>query len=572
MAVSMEEKLGNLLVKDGVIKAEDLQKALETQKASKERKSLGRILMDMGISDELEIAAALGKQLNVPFITLSNYEIESEVLQSIPSEIVTKYNIVPVDRTGDTLTVALPDPHNIYILDELRLLTRCQIVPVISFENDILETIERYFKEDDNGGANLEEMMDEMSDKDIEVIQESEEEDDMDLTAQVNDAPVIKLVNAIVMEAIRNRASDIHVEPYEKILRLRYRVDGVLAQQPSPPKRFQNAILSRIKILSEMDIAEKRLPQDGRFRVRYDNKDIDFRVNTIPTPHGEKIVIRILDQSNLMLDLTDLGFTKEELTRFNAEIHKPWGMILVTGPTGSGKSTTLYSALSTINDPALNISTIEDPVEYSLPGINQVAAREDIGLTFAEGLRAFLRQDPDVIMVGEIRDLETVEVAVKAALTGHLVFSTLHTNDAPSTISRMANMGVEPFLITASLNLIVAQRLVRRICKRCGHSFTPPEDLRLSLGVQDPAVEFSKGDGCDECKDSGFRGRVALYELMRMNDELREAVLQGSSTTQLKKIAIKGGMRSLRGSGVEKVLAGVTTAEEVIGATVSDDS
>ncbi|MFW6255532.1 MAG: type IV-A pilus assembly ATPase PilB, partial [Candidatus Sumerlaeota bacterium] len=533
--------------------------------------SLGKILMEMGVATEWDIAATLGKQLNVPFITLSQYEIDQEVLESIPKEIILKYNIVPVDKTGDTLTVALPDPNNIFILDELRLLTKCQIVPVISFENDIRETINRYFSGDSEEGGNLEQMLDEISDKNMEIVQDSDDDDDVDLNAQVNDAPVIKLVNAIISEAIRNHVSDIHVEPYEKKLRLRFRQDGVLIERPSPPKRFQNAIISRIKILSEMDIAERRLPQDGRFRVRFEGKDVDFRVNSIPVANGEKIVIRILDQGNLMLNLTDLGLEEDEMSKLTTEIHKPWGMVLVTGPTGSGKSTTLYSALTTINKPTINISTIEDPVEYQLPGINQVAAREEIGLTFAEGLRAFLRQDPDVVMVGEIRDLETVEVAVKAALTGHLVFSTLHTNDAPSTINRMINMGVEPFLITASLNLVVAQRLVRRICSECREEYEPHEDMKQLIGITDSDSKFYKGEGCNVCSGTGYKGRVALYEMMTVTDNLRDKIIEGVSSTQLKRIAIQEGMQSLRLAGIRKVKAGVTTIEEVVGATVADD-
>jgi type IV pilus assembly protein PilB len=569
MPISMEEKLGQILVKDGVVSAEDLKKALENQRETGQ--SLGKILMEMGVANEWDIAATLGKQLNVPFITLSQYDIDPHVLESIPKEIILKYNIVPVDKTGDTLTVALPDPNNIFILDELRLLTKCQIVPVISFENDIRETINRYFNKGGDDGANLEQMLDEMSDKNMEIVQDSKD-DDEDLTAAVNDAPVIKLVNAIISEAIKNRVSDIHIEPYEKELRLRYRQDGVLIKRSSPPKRFQNAIISRIKILSEMDIAERRLPQDGRFRVRFEGGDVDFRVNSIPVANGEKIVIRILDGGNLMMNLGDLGLEKEELDKFAREIEKPWGMVLVTGPTGSGKSTTLYSALTTINKPTINISTIEDPVEYQLPGINQVAAREDIGLTFAEGLRAFLRQDPDVIMVGEIRDLETVEVAVKAALTGHLVFSTLHTNDAPSSINRMLNMGVEAFNITAALNLIVAQRLVRRICRDCKDELTPTEEIKKLIGIRDADAKFYKGEGCPTCNDTGFKGRVALYELLVMNDRLREKVIEGVSSTQLKRVAIEEGMRTLRGSGISKIRAGVTTIEEVLGTTVSDEN
>jgi type IV pilus assembly protein PilB len=460
----------------------------------------------MGVATKWEIAAALGKQLNVPFITLSQYEIERDVLESIPRDIVMKYKIVPVDRTGDTLTVALPDPSNIFILDELRLLTKSQIVPVISFETDIEKAIGRYFKAPEEKGIKLEDMMTEMKESDMEILQqEGLDDEEMDLSIQINDAPVIRLVNAIISEAIRMRASDIHIEPYEKELRLRYRLDGVLTSQASPSKAWQNAIISRLKILSEMDIAEKRLPQDGRFRVRMDGKDVDFRVNTIPVPHGEKVVIRILDQGNLMLDLSRLGLTQEEIEKFNREIHKPWGMCLVTGPTGSGKSTTLYSALSTINDPTINISTAEDPVEYQLPGINQVAVNEKIGLSFATALRAFLRQDPDVIMVGEIRDLETAEIAIKAALTGHLVFSTLHTNDASSSVSRMVNMGVEPFLVAASLNMIVAQRLVRRICASCKKPTNRPRSCARPSALRIPTRCFPGAPGATSAAIAGTR-------------------------------------------------------------------
>jgi type IV pilus assembly protein PilB len=565
----MERKLGDLLVKDGIVTQDQLDSAVKKQKETNQ--SLGRILMETGAASEWEIAAALGKQLNVPFITLSQYEIERQVLESIPRDIVMKYNIVPVDRTGDTLTVALPDPNNIFILDELRLLTKCQIVPVISFETDIQEAIQRYYGKDD-GATALDDMLKEMSDHDMEIVQSSEDDDDLDLSVQVNEAPIIKLVNAIISEAIRCRASDIHVEPYERDLRLRYRVDGVLQEQPSPPKRFQNAILSRIKILAEMDIAEKRMPQDGRFRVRMDGQDIDFRVNSIPTPNGEKIVIRILAKASLM-SLEDLGFDEEEKRKFTEQIRKPWGMVLVTGPTGSGKSTTLYSALTTINTPTKNISTIEEPVEYQLHGINQVQARYDIGLTFAEGLRAFLRQDPDIIMVGEIRDPETVEVAIKAALTGHLVLSTLHTNDAPSSITRLINMGVEPFLVTSSLNMVVAQRLVRRICRECRESFTPTSELIGQIGMQeDTTTEFYRGAGCAECRDTGYKGRVALYEIMVLTDAMRDKIIEGISTTSLKQMAMREGMRTLRGSGILKIVQGVTTLEEVLSTTVSDSA
>jgi type IV pilus assembly protein PilB len=569
MAAVMDRKLGQLLVKDNLISGADLETALERQKSSKG--SLGRILSEMGIVNEWEIAAALGKHLNVPFITLSQYEIDPEIVRSIPRDIARKYRIVPVDRMGDVLTVALSDPSNIYVLDELRLLTKCQIVPVISFETDINEAIEQYYNDEHNSGQ-LEEMLKEINDRDLEIIRDGDGDEDLDLTIKEDDAPVVNLVSAIIQGAIQQGASDIHFEPLEKAMRLRYRIDGVLHERPSPPKKFQNAIISRIKIVSNMDIAEKRLPQDGRFKIRFEGgRPIDFRVNSLPTAHGEKIVIRILDQANLMLDLTHLGFEPDELGKFEEQIRRPWGMVLVTGPTGSGKSTTLYSSLATINDPGKNIITIEEPIEYQLHGINQVAARPDIGLTFANGLRAFLRQDPDIIMVGEIRDLETAEIAVKAALTGHLVLSTLHTNDAPSTIGRLTNMGVERYLVTGSLNMVVAQRLVRRVCKACAESFVPPKEMREAVGLLDDSADFRRGRGCNTCNNTGYKGRVALYEIMTLTDTLREMIVEGASVAKLKRKAIEEQMRTLRMSGVRKIAEGVTTIEEVVSATMSDE-
>lgn len=575
MATAMEKKLWDLLIQDKIVSPQDLETALQKQKETGQ--SLVRTLIDMGAVSEWEMAATLGKQLNVPFITLSHYEIEPDILKSIPIEIVQKYRIIPVDRTDNVLTVALSDPTNIYLLDELKLLTKCQIVPVISFESDINEAIARYYAP--QSGTSFEESLKDITDEDVNVMNQQDDltmdevaDDNTDIGLQADDAPVVQLVNQMVAEAIKMRASDIHVEPYEKILRLRYRVDGVLHEMAPPPKKFQNAIISRIKILSDLDIAEKRLPQDGRFRVRLHDKVIDFRVSSCPIQNGEKIVIRILDQSNLQVQLTELGFDQEDLTKFEVEINKPWGMAIITGPTGSGKSTTLYSALSTINDPAYNIVTIEDPVEYQLKGINQVNAQSEIGLTFAAGLRSFLRQDPDIIMVGEIRDLETCEIAIKAALTGHLVLSTLHTNDAPSSINRMTNMGVEPFLITASLNMIVAQRLVRKICKDCREEYAPSEQMLEALQVTIKGGEiFCRGAGCPTCNRSGYKGRLALYEVLVMNDNLRNAVVANMPPNELKKLAIREGLKTLRMSGVRKVLDGRTTIEEVLGNTIADD-
>ncbi|HPS01318.1 MAG TPA: ATPase, T2SS/T4P/T4SS family, partial [Candidatus Sumerlaeota bacterium] len=470
------ERLGDLLLKKGAITSENLKTALSYQRSTKEK--LGLILLEMGVTSEEDLAEALGFQFDLPFVMVSKEEVEPQALSIIPREVALKHQILPMRVQGNELTVAISDPSNVFLLDELRMLTQMRIHAVISFNTDITRALYRYYGVPLETPGSVDEILSQMDDGQVEVIQrydDFDEDDEVDSSARVGDAPIIKLVNAIIFEAIRARASDIHVEPFDTTVRLRYRIDGVLQQRPDLPRSHQNAIISRIKILSGMDIAEKRLPQDGRFRVRSGGTSVDLRVNTVPTPSGEKVVLRLLDQSNLMVNLESLGFMSDDLARFQKEIHKPWGMCLVTGPTGSGKSTTLYSALSSLNTPGKNINTVEDPVEYRLPGIIQVAANENIGLSFASALRAFLRQDPDIIMVGEIRDLETAQVAVKAAQTGHMVFSTLHTNDASSAISRLSNMGVEPFLISGSLNMVVAQRLVRRICKHCKEFYEPSE-------------------------------------------------------------------------------------------------
>ena len=568
MVTTREKTLGEMLVVDNVITREQFEDALKKQEES--GSSLGSILVDMNYATEWELAAALGKQLNVPFITLSHYEIDPDILKSIPEEIVKKYKIVPVDKTGKTLTVALADPSNVYLLDELKLVTKCNILPVISFESDIEEAIHKYYGSDNN----MDEMIKEITQQDLEIIRSSEEgsEEELDLETSPNDAPVIQLVNLVVEEALKMRASDIHIEPYEKTLRVRYRIDGALREMSTPPKKMQNAIISRIKILSQLNIAERRLPQDGRFKIRKDNRNIDFRVSIIPTVFGEKVVMRILDQGALMLDLTDLGFDESELKIFEKYIRRPYGMVLITGPTGSGKSTTLYSALSTINDPKKNINTIEDPVEYQLKGINQVQVKPEIGLNFADGLRSFLRQDPDIIMVGEIRDLETAEIAIRAALTGHLVLSTLHTNDAPSTINRLANMGIESYLVTASLLMVVAQRLVRKICDRCKEEFKPTDEMLQSFSLTgDKKYKFYRGRGCDRCSGSGYRGRIAIYEVMDITDDLRALILRGASNVEIKKYAVEHNMRTLRMSGIQKVIQGITTFDEILTITASDN-
>ncbi len=586
MATAMERRLGEMLIKDKVITKEDLESAINKQ--AETRRSLGHVLIDMGLASEWEMAAALGKQLNVPFITLSHYEIDRQVLNALPADIVKKYKIVPVDKTGDTLTIALSDPSNIYLLDELKLLTKTEIIPVISFESDISEAITRYYPDGvGSNGTAIDEALKEITDQDVgaavrdaieaDVLElsvgEDEEQDEDTGEDEVNDAPVIQLVNMIISEAIKMGASDIHIEPFEKKLRLRYRVDGVLHEMTQPPKKFQNAIVSRIKILSELDIAERRIPQDGRFRVKVSGRPIDFRVSTLPVVYGEKVVMRILDQGNLMLNLEDLGFEAHIKEKFEEAILRPWGMCLITGPTGSGKSTTLYSALSRINDPTKNISTCEDPVEYNLPGVNQVMAKPEVGLTFAAALKSFLRQDPDIIMVGEIRDLETGAIAIKAALTGHLVMSTLHTNDAPSTVQRLVNMGIEDFLIAACLNLVEAQRLARRICKNCRKEYKPDESELKILNV--PEEDWAdtmlyRGAGCETCRQSGYKGRVGLYEVMSVTEAMKESIMSGATTGQFKKLAIEEGMESMRMAAAKKVLQGVTTIPQLVELTMED--
>jgi type IV pilus assembly protein PilB len=578
MGSELERKLGQYLVEDGIITEEVLDACLAGAKAK--GVSLGRVLTENNHTTEWEMASSFGKKLNVPFITLANYEIDQSILNAIPPDIIRKYNIVPVDKTGDTLTIALADPSNIYILDELRLLTNCDIVPVISFEADIHEAIDRYYGQMDDEAEDIapinetdieailaEEFGDEESG---EYLDMNDDEDPDDEEAQ--SAPVIQLVNAIIVQAIKMGASDIHIEPYEKSLRVRYRVDGTLQEVGrQPPKKWQNAMTSRIKIISELDIAERRVPQDGRFKYKVKGKAIDFRVSVCPVAYGEKVVMRLLDSSNLKLDLADLGFEPEPLEIFQRQIFEPYGMCLVTGPTGSGKSTTLYSALSTINDPTKNISTVEDPVEYQLRGINQVNVRSDIGLTFAAGLKSFLRQDPDIIMVGEIRDLETASIAIKAALTGHLVLSTLHTNDAPSTISRMTNMGVESFMVCAAVNCVLAQRLVKRICPDCKQEYTPSEEEKASIGLAGYEATFAQGAGCDSCFGSGMKGRLALHEVMDITHDLRDMIAEAPTTNQLKRAAIASGMLTLRMIGTRKVLQGVSTVAEVLGATANDE-
>jgi type IV pilus assembly protein PilB len=582
-------RIGELLLKEKRISPEQLQEALNYQKANGGK--LGFNLVKLGFVKDEELTALLSKQYGVPSINLAQFEIDPAVIKLIPAETAQKYQIIPLSRTGATLTIAMTDPTNVFAMDDIKFMTGYNVEPVVASETAVMESISRYYTVAKmaapaggslGGGSSALDLatksIEEMSiagDEDVEVLSDLEEISAESLEKQGGEAPIIKLVNVVLMSAIQKGASDIHIEPYEKEFRVRYRIDGILYNIMSPPMKMRDAITSRIKIMAKLDIAEKRLPQDGRIKIRFadngNSKDIDFRVSCLPTLFGEKIVMRILDKDKLMLDMTKLGFEQESLTRFEAAINKPWGMVLVTGPTGSGKTNTLYSSIARINTPETNIMTAEDPVEFNLPGINQVQVRENIGLNFAAALRSFLRQDPNIILVGEIRDFETAEIAVKAALTGHLVLSTLHTNDAPSTINRLMNMGIEPFLVASSVNLICAQRLVRRICTKCKvEQPMAPQALMQAGFTAEMAKDVMpmKGSGCEKCNNTGYKGRVGLYEVMDITDELRELVLVGASGLELRRKAIEEGMLTLRMSGLRKVKDGLTTIEEVARETV----
>ena len=561
-------RLGELLVREKLISLQQLRQAQDEQNRSGQ--ALGYTLQKLGFLSDTEITNFLSQQYRVPTINLEEYEIDADIVKLVQKEQCERHKVLPVSRAGSSLVVAMADPTNLNAIDDLKFLTGFNIEPVIASEAAILAAIERYY----NVGPSYEEVMAGFDETEIEVKGDDEELNLMELEKQSEDAPVVKLVNMILLNAIKKGASDIHVEPYEKKLRVRYRVDGVLIEEMTPPMKLKAAIASRLKIMSQLDIAERRLPQDGRIKLKLGKgREMDFRVSVLPTLWGEKIVLRLLDKGNLQLDMTKLGFDVGPLKDFKWAIDQPWGMVLVTGPTGSGKTTTLYSALSELNKVAHNISTAEDPVEYNLHGINQVQMHDEIGLNFAMSLRSFLRQDPDIIMVGEIRDFETAEIAVKAALTGHLVLSTLHTNDAPATIFRLLNMGVEPFLITASVNLVLAQRLARKICVDCKQPYQVEHKALKDIGFTDEQIagaKLMKGVGCRTCNNTGYKGRVALYEVMRFSDSLKEMVLGGSSAAELKMAAIKGGMLTLRMSGITKVLDGVTTTEEILRVTMSD--
>ena len=577
----MSSKIGDLLVKENLITQQQLKEALEYQRVHGGR--LGHCLIKLGFVTDDEITAILSRQYGVPSINLSFFDVDPGVVKLIPVETAQKYQIMPLSRVGSTLTIAMIDPTNVFAMDDIKFMTGFNIEPVVASETAIRESIDKYYGT--THSIELKKVMEDIAivdpkltdgdDTSLEVASEEEAIDLEGLEQAAEEAPIVKLVNLVLSNAVKRGASDIHLEPYEKEFRVRFRIDGVLNAVMNPPLKLKDAITSRLKIMAKLDISEKRLPQDGRIKIKMKNegkaKDLDFRVSVLPTLYGEKVVLRLLDKDNLMLDMTRLGFEPDPLKRFEAAILKPYGMVLVTGPTGSGKTNTLYSSIARLNKIDTNIMTAEDPVEFNLAGINQVQMKEQIGLNFAAALRSFLRQDPNIILVGEIRDFETAEIAVKAALTGHLVLSTLHTNDAPSTISRLMNMGIEPFLVATSVHLICAQRLIRRVCKDCKEEMATPPQALVDAGFSPAEAKkliTYRGKGCQTCNGTGYKGRVGLYEVMEINDDLRELILIGASGIELKKKAVENGMITLRGSGLQKLRDGVTTMEEVLRETV----
>ncbi len=571
----MSQRLGDLLVKEKVITLEQLEQATKLQKEARLR--LASALVKLGFLSDEDVTNFLSRQYGVPAINLSYFEIDPAVVKLIPYETAKRYQILPLSRVGASLTIAMVDPTNVFAMDDIKFMTGFNIEPVVASESSIIEGIDKAYgtsKEEE-----LEQVMQSMNDlgdaADIEVQAEEQQMELSELERAADEAPIVKLVNLVLTDAVKRGASDIHMEPYEKEFRVRFRIDGVLQSIMNPPLKLKDAIVSRLKIMAKLDISEKRLPQDGRIMLKMQiggkKKQLDFRVSSLPTLWGEKIVLRLLDKENLRLDMTKLGFEAESLVKFEKAILKPYGMVLVTGPTGSGKTNTLYSAISRLNQPDTNIMTAEDPVEFQLGGVNQVQMKEQIGLNFAAALRAFLRQDPNIILVGEIRDFETAEIAIKAALTGHLVLSTLHTNGAPETITRLMNMGIEPFLVATSVHLICAQRLIRRICKDCAEPMEVPVQTLIEEGFgpeEAKTVQIMKGKGCATCNKTGYKGRCGLYEVMEVDDEIKELVLVGASALELKKKAIERGMITLRRSGLIKVAAGVTTLEEVARETI----
>jgi len=555
------DRLGDILIRENLITREQLGQALAEQKSTGFR--LGYILVKLGMVQEIEVTKVLARQYRMPAVDLSRFEVDPKIIKLIPGEFASKHVVLPLKREGRTLTVAMAEPTNTGLIEDLKFITRYDLFPVIAGEYTLRALIEKHYE---SGDQQLQTLLKDMEGlDDVEVVEEQEEESASQ--AQIDDAPVVKLINGLLTDAVKRGASDIHIEPFEHEIRVRYRIDGALLEVMKPPVKMKAALTSRVKILSQLNIAERRVPQDGRLKLKMGNRVIDFRVSTLPVLFGEKIVMRILDKGNLTLDLTKFGFEPKAEADLLKAILNPYGMVLVTGPTGSGKTTTLYSALSRINTIETNIMTAEDPVEYNLMGINQVLVRNEIGLTFAAALKAFLRQDPNIIMIGEIRDLETGGIAIKAALTGHLVLSTLHTNDAPSTITRMIDMGIEAFNVASAVNLVVAQRLVRRICKDCKgeHKYTDVELKALSGNIEDlRKLTFMKGSGCETCSGTGYKGRAGLYEVMSLTPELRRCILRGASVADMQEQAVADGMLTLRMDGMVKIAKGVTTLEEVI--------
>ncbi|HEX7215917.1 MAG TPA: type IV-A pilus assembly ATPase PilB [Methylomirabilota bacterium] len=564
-------RLGDRLVAEKLISTDQLQKALAEQKGSAEK--LGTILVRLNFITEDSLVSFLSKQYAIPAITVAQVDPDPDVLKLVPEQIAKKHGVLPIKRMGNTLTLAMADPTNVFALDDVGFMTGLQIQPVVASEAAIRKAFERLYET----GASVTDMMSQLeeSDTDVEVVEGGEETfskaDIFDLKESADEAPVVRLINMILTDAIRRGASDIHLEPYEKVFRVRFRIDGVLHEIMTPPKRLEAALTSRVKIMATLDIAERRLPQDGRIKLRYHQREIDFRVSTLPTIFGEKTVMRILDKEALQLDLSALGFDPWSLEQFTKAIHSPYGMILITGPTGSGKTTTLYSAIHTINSPDINIMTAEDPVEYNLKGVNQVQVNDEIGRTFAACLRSFLRQDPDVILVGETRDLETAQIGIRAALTGHLVLTTLHTNDCPSTPARLLDMGIPPFLVSSSLQLILAQRLGRKVCRDCREPYEASEESLVPYGHVPQGlgtINFYKGKGCQTCNFTGMKGRVAIYEVMPVTTELRDMILRNATTNEILGVAISQGMKTLRQNALQKVIDGVTTVEEVLRVTL----
>jgi len=552
----LKDKIAGKLLEADLVSQSELQKAIQEQE--KQGGSLGVNLVRTGALSEDAYANFLGKMYDLPIVSLEGQDIEAEVTALIPADVVTRFQVIPLSRQGRILKVAMSNPSNVFAIDDIKFITGLEVQPVVCTESDIRNAIDRFYDSADS----LKEVLEGLE-EDIEVVEEDEEDDLGALSVASENAPVVKLVNSLLSDAVKRGASDIHIECYERQMRVRYRVDGVLQEMMNPPHKMRAAIISRLKIMSELDIAERRVPQDGRIKLKIGEKKVDLRVSSLPCIYGEKIVLRILDKSNLQFDLEGFGMEGNAIKNVLKAVSSPYGMVLVTGPTGSGKTTTLYSCLSRLNTPEVNIMTAEDPVEYNLDGINQVAVRDEVGLTFAAALKAFLRQDPNIVMVGEIRDLETGSIAVKAALTGHLVLSTLHTNDAPATINRMIDMGIEPFLVASSTNLIMAQRLVRRICKHCKERADISSEVRDDLGI-DSSAEVCVGAGCQECGDTGYRGRQGLYEVMPITPRLREIVLDRGTTTEIRQAAIEEGMLTLRRDGLRQVEKGVTTIEEVL--------